>query len=57
MTFDTAFKRVYAEELASYGFKKIKGKRPYFVRMIGDELQRSVQVVKKETLPRLDNII
>jgi hypothetical protein len=27
MTFDTAFKRVYAEELASYGFKKIKGKR------------------------------
>lgn len=38
MTFDTAFKHLYAEELAPYGFQKIKGRRPYFVRMVGDEI-------------------
>ncbi|MCM1283513.1 MAG: hypothetical protein NC242_07775 [Roseburia sp.] len=38
MTFDTAFKHLYAEELAPYGFRKVKGKRPYFARMVGDEI-------------------
>jgi len=38
MTFDTAFKHLYAKELAPYGFQKIKGRRPYFVRMVGDEI-------------------
>lgn len=38
MTFDTAFKHLYAKELAPYGFQKIKGRRPYFVRMIGEEI-------------------
>ncbi len=37
-SFDAAFKRLYAEKLAPYGFQKIKGKRPYFVRMEGDEI-------------------
>lgn len=38
MTFDTAFKHLYAKELAPYGFQKVKGRRPYFVRMMGDEI-------------------
>ena len=35
---NTVFKRVYKEALAPYGFVKIKGRQPYFVRMIGDEI-------------------
>ena len=35
---NTIFKRVYGEALAPYGFVKIKGRQPYFVRMIGDEI-------------------
>jgi hypothetical protein len=38
MTFDAAFKKLYAEELAPYGFQKVKGRSPYFVRMVGDEI-------------------
>ena len=38
----TVFKRVYGEALAPYGFVKIKGRQPYFVRLIGDEI---VQVI------------
>ena len=34
----TAFKEVYGEALKEYGFKKIKGKYPYYVRVIGDEI-------------------
>ena len=37
-TLGTAFKQVYGEALKEYGFKKIKGKYPYFVRLIGDEI-------------------
>ena len=37
-TFGTTFKRIYGEGLKKYGFKKIKGRQPYFVRMIGDEI-------------------
>ena len=38
MTFNTAFKHLYEKELKPYGFQKAKGKRPYFIRMIGDEI-------------------
>ncbi len=41
-TIGTAFKKVYGEALAPYGFRKIKGKQPYLARMIGDEI---VQVI------------
>lgn len=41
-TLDGAFKKIYGEELAKYGFQKIKGRQPYFVRLIGDEI---VQVI------------
>ena len=37
-TFGTTFKKIYGEGLKKYGFKKIKGRQPYFVRMIGDEI-------------------
>ena len=38
MTFNTAFKHLYEKKLKPYGFQKVKGKRPYFIRMIGDEI-------------------
>lgn len=34
----TVFKEVYGKELEPYGFKKIKGRQPYFVRLVGDEI-------------------
>ena len=47
-TLGTAFKQVYGEALKEYGFKKIKGKYPYFVRLIGDEI---VHVITFSTRP------
>lgn len=41
---ETAFKQVYTEVLEPYGFQKIKGKRPYFVRMVGDEILHVITV-------------
>lgn len=37
-TLNTLFKKIYGEELAPRGFVKIKGRQPYFVRLIGDEI-------------------
>lgn len=37
-TFNTAFKNAYSEALKPYGFVKLKGKYPYFVRLINDEI-------------------
>ena len=37
-SFSTAFKSVYEKGLMKYGFKKVKGKRPYYVRCIGNEI-------------------
>lgn len=34
----TVFKEVYGKGLEPYGFKKIKGRQPYFVRLVGDEI-------------------
>ena len=47
MTFNTAFKHVYAEKLAPYGFQKIKGRRPYFVRMEGEEIAHVIAYVNR----------
>ncbi len=48
-TLGAMFKKIYGEALAPYGFKKIKGKQPYFVRVIGDEI---VHVITYTTRPR-----
>lgn len=47
---NTVFKNVYAEALEPYGFKKIKGRQPYFVRMVGDEI---VHVITYTNYPSL----
>lgn len=49
-TLNTVFKKVYEEALAPYGFKKIKGRQPYFVRMIKDEIIHVVTVVSEPTI-------
>lgn len=38
MTLNAAFKQVFGEALEPLGFKLIKSKYPYFVRLIGDEI-------------------
>ena len=48
-TLATAFKEVYGEALKEYGFKKVKGKYPYYARMAGDEI---VQVITFATRPK-----
>ena len=47
---ETAFKQVYTEVLEPYGFQKIKGKRPYFVRMVGDEILHVITVRPEPTI-------
>ena len=37
-TLNTVFKQVFGEALAPHGFVKIKGRQPYFVRLIGNEI-------------------
>jgi len=41
------FKQVFGEGLAPLGFVKLKGKQPYFVRMIGDEILHVVTYTKE----------
>ncbi len=38
MTFETAIKHAMDEALFPHGFQRVKGRRPYYVRMIGDEI-------------------
>ncbi|MDE6210211.1 MAG: hypothetical protein K2M73_11145 [Lachnospiraceae bacterium] len=49
-TFTTAIKKIYSEGLSKHGFKKIKGKQPYFVRTIGDEI---VHIITYRTCPTI----
>lgn len=37
-TLNTVFKKVFGEGLKEYGFVKIKGRQPYLVRVVGDEI-------------------
>ena len=48
-TFNTLFKKVYEEALAPYGFVKLKGKQPYFVRLIGDEIIHVISYKSEQT--------
>ena len=38
LTINAAFKQIFGKKLKPLGFKKIKGKNPYYVRMINDEI-------------------
>ena len=49
-TFETEMKRAYSEALAPYGFKKVKGRYPYFVRMVGEEILQVITYYKDKGL-------
>ena len=46
-SFNTIFKRVYEERLAPYGYKKLKGRRPYFVRVIEGEVVHVITYINE----------
>ena len=43
-TLNTAFKQVYEEDMKDNGFVKVKGRQPYFARMIGEEIVQVITV-------------
>lgn len=47
MTLNAAFKQVFGEALESLGFKLIKSKYPYFVRVVSDEIIHYVTVANE----------
>ena len=49
-TLNTVFKWIYAEALEPYGYKKIKGRQPYFVRLIGDEIIHIITVAPEPSI-------
>ncbi len=46
----TAFKKIYGDALAPIGFVKIKGRQPYFVRLIGDEILHIITYINDFTI-------
>ncbi len=49
-TLATAFKEVYGEALKEYGFKKVKGKYPYYARVVGDEIVHVITYASRPSL-------
>ena len=49
MSLNAAFKKVFGEALEPLGFKLIKSKFPYFVRVIGDEIVHVITYVDRAT--------
>jgi len=47
-TLDKAFKQIFGAALTPMGFVKIKGKQPYYVRLVGDEI---IHVITYTTRP------
>lgn len=45
MGLGTAFKKVYGEVLEPYGYKKVKGGKPYLVRVVSDEIIHVISCV------------
>ena len=43
------FKKVYGEYLEPYGFKLVKSKHPYFVRVVDDEIVQIVSIMKSKS--------
>lgn len=48
-TLDSVFKKVFGEGLTPHGFVKIKGRYPYYVRLVGDEI---IHVISYEKIGR-----
>jgi hypothetical protein len=46
-TLNKVFLEVFGEALTPLGFKKIKGRHPYFVRLIGDEIIHVISCVNR----------
>lgn len=44
LTLNAAFKQVFGEALEPFGFKKIKSKYPYYVRIVGNEILHIITV-------------
>ena len=44
-----AFMEVYGEALAPYGFRKVKSRQPYIIRLINDEIVHVLTVIKEDT--------
>ncbi len=53
-TLKSEFIRQYSEMLKPYGFKKIKGRQPYFVRVINNEIIHVITYYKLKTNPSED---
>lgn len=51
LSLNAAFVKVFGEALEPLGFKKIKGRHPYFVRVIGDEIIHVITYQKEEDDP------
>ncbi|MCM1171027.1 MAG: hypothetical protein NC393_02760 [Clostridium sp.] len=56
MSLNTAFKKVYGEALEPYGFKKVKGKYPYFARVIGEEIVHVITCAPHSANPGREDI-
>ncbi len=44
-----AFMEVYGEALARYGFRKVKSRQPYIIRLINDEIVQVITVIREDT--------
>lgn len=49
ITLNTAFKNVFGTTLEPYGFVKTKGKHPYLVRVINDEIVQVITILNENT--------
>ncbi len=48
-TLNTVFKQVYGEALKPLGFLKLKGRYPYFVRLIGNEIIHVITFLNRDS--------
>lgn len=53
---ETILKKIYKEGLEPYGFVKLKGRYPYFVRVIGDEIIQVITFEKVKGYATVDGI-
>ena len=50
LTINAAFKQVFGELLEPMGFKLIKSKYPYYLRVVGEEIIQAISFAKKKSL-------
>ncbi|MCR4888255.1 MAG: hypothetical protein K5979_03600 [Ruminococcus sp.] len=50
LTLNTAFKQVYGELLEPMGFKLVKSKYPYYLRVVGEGIIQAVSVAKEKSI-------